>query len=70
MKILPDGTIAIKAHPAKAEQCRCGICGRKSVHYDNGRGGIVPWARHKSRFTKEFIGKSSYPFTWPRAFVT
>ncbi len=31
MKILPDGTIAIKAHPTKGEQCRCGICGRKSV---------------------------------------
>lgn len=87
MKILPDGTIAIKAHPTKGEQCRCGICGRKSVRYDNGRGGTrswrtcdwnthkvyivadihrvmcpkhgvvtasVPWARHKSRFTKEF----------------
>ena len=88
MKILPDGTIAIKAHPTKGEQCRCGICGRKSVRYDNGRGGTrswrtcdwnthkvyivadihrvmcpkhgvvtasVPWARHKSRFTKELL---------------
>ena len=87
MKILPDGTIAIKTHSTKGEQCRCGICGRKSVHYDNGRGGTrswracdwnthkvyivadihrvmspkygvvtasVPWARHKSRFTKDF----------------
>lgn len=25
MKILPDGTIAIKAHPTKGEQCRCVI---------------------------------------------
>ena len=43
VKILPDGTIAIKAHPTKGEQCRCGICGRKSVHYDNGRGGTRSW---------------------------
>ena len=94
MKILPDGTIAIKAHPTKGEQCRCGICGRKSVRYDNGRGdtrswrtcdwnthkvyivadihrvmcpkhGVVtasvPWARHKSRFTKEFEELATWP---------
>ena len=86
MKILPDGSFAVMAHPTKGEQCRCGICGRKSTYYDNGRGSrswrtcdwntnkvyiiadeprvdcpehgvvtdAVPWARHKSRFTKEF----------------
>lgn len=30
MKILPDGSFAIMVHPTKGEQCRCGICGRKS----------------------------------------
>lgn len=86
MKILPDGSFAIKVHPTKGEQCRCGICGKKSPLYDKGRGirswrtcdwnthkvfivadeprvncpkhgvvtAAVPWARHKSRFTKEF----------------
>ncbi len=86
MKILADGSFEIIVHPTKGEQCRCGICGRKSPRYDNGRGhrswracdwnthkvfivseeprvncpehGVVttavPWARHKSRFTKEF----------------
>lgn len=29
MKILPDGSIAIKVHPTKGEQCRCGICGKR-----------------------------------------
>ena len=86
MKILPDGSFAIMVHPTKGEQCRCGICGRKSTYYDKGRGSrswrtcdwntnkmfiiadeprvdcpehgvvtaAVPWARHRSRFTKEF----------------
>lgn len=86
MKILPDGSFEISVHPTKGELCRCGICGRKSAYYDNGRGSrlwrgcdwntnkvfiradeprvkckkhgvvtaAVPWARHRSRFTKEF----------------
>lgn len=37
MKILPDGSFAIMVHPTKGEQCRCGICGRKSPCYDKGR---------------------------------
>jgi len=37
MKILPDGSFAIMVHPTKGEQCRCGICGRKSPYYDKGR---------------------------------
>lgn len=86
INILSDGSFAITVHPTKGEQCRCGICGRKSPFYDNGRGrrswrtcdwntnkvyivadeprvkcpkhgvvtAAVPWARHKSRFTREF----------------
>lgn len=86
MCFLPNGSISIKVHATKGEQCRCGICGKKCVHYDNGRGerywrtcdwnnhivyisakeprvecpihGVVaarvPWARHNSRFTREF----------------
>lgn len=83
---LPDGSIVIKVHPTKGEQCRCGKCGKKSPYYDEGRGfrswraldwnthkvhiyaneprvkcvkhgvvtAAVPWARHNSRFTREF----------------
>ena len=86
MEILPDGSFAVMAHPTKAEQCRCGKCGRKAPYYDQGRGrrswrtcdwnnhkvyivadaprvccpehgvvtAAVPWARHGSRFTREF----------------
>ena len=86
MEILPDGSFVISVHPTKGERCRCGICGRRSPFYDNGRGSrlwrscdwnthkvfiradeprvkcknhgvvtaAVPWARHGSRFTKEF----------------
>ena len=69
MKILPDGTIAIKAHPTKGEQCRCGICGRKSVRYDNGRGGTRSWrTSFPSKHLKFFICNNeryiflNYPF--------
>ena len=51
MKILPDGVIAIKVHPTKGEQCRCGKCGRKAVRYDNGRSSrswrACDWNTHK-----------------------
>lgn len=86
MKFLNDGSFAVMVHPTKSEQCRCGICGKKSPRYDNSHKyrkwrtcdwnmnkvlivaeehrvkcpehgvvtAAVPWARHKSRFTKEF----------------
>ena len=30
--------VVIVAHPTKREQCRCGLCHRKSKFYDRGRG--------------------------------
>lgn len=33
-----DGSITIKVHPTKGDQCRCSLCGRKSPRYDAGRG--------------------------------
>ncbi len=30
--------IVIRARPTKREQCRCGVCHRKAVYYDAGRG--------------------------------
>lgn len=34
----PDGSIIIRVHPMKGEQCRCGKCHRKAPRYDDGRG--------------------------------
>lgn len=33
-----DGSISVKVHPTKGEQCRCGLCGKKVPLYDSGRG--------------------------------
>jgi len=33
-----DECIVFYVHPTKGQQCRCGICGRKSPYYDAGRG--------------------------------
>lgn len=37
-KMFGDGSIVFYVHPAKGQQCRCGICGRKAPYYDAGRG--------------------------------
>ena len=32
-------SVMIEVHATKGEQCRCGICGKKSKFYDNGKNG-------------------------------
>ena len=38
VKMFDDDSIVFYVHPSKGQQCRCGICGRKSPYYDAGRG--------------------------------
>jgi len=38
VKMFDDDSIVFYVHPSKVQQCRCGICGRKSPYYDAGRG--------------------------------
>lgn len=38
VKMFDDDSIVFYVHPSKGQQCRCGICGRKSPCYDAGRG--------------------------------
>ena len=50
--MLADTSIMIEVHATKGEQCRCGICGKKSKFYDNGNEGArtwraCDWAGHK-----------------------
>ena len=50
--MLADTSIMIDVHATKGEQCRCGICGKKSKFYDNGNEGVrtwraCDWAGHK-----------------------
>ena len=50
--MLADTSIMIEVHATKGEQCRCGICGKKSEFYDNGNEGArtwraCDWAGHK-----------------------
>ena len=52
VKILADSSIMIEVHATKGQQCRCGICGKKSKFYDNGNQGArtwraCDWAGHK-----------------------
>ena len=46
-----DGSLIIRVHPTKGEQCRCGKCRRKSPRYDEGRGlrrwRACDWNGHK-----------------------
>ena len=35
---LGEEQLIIKARPIKSNQCRCGICGKRSPKYDNGDG--------------------------------
>ena len=41
--MLADTSIMIEVHATKGEQCRCGICGKKSKFYDNGNEGARTW---------------------------
>lgn len=50
--MLADTSIMIEVYANKGEQCRCGICGKKSKFYDNGNEGArtwraCDWAGHK-----------------------
>ena len=50
--MLADTSVMIEVHATKGEQCRCGICGKKSKFYDNGNEGArtwraCDWAGHK-----------------------
>ena len=50
--MLADTSIMIEVYANKGEQCRCGICGKKSKFYDNGNEGARTWracdlAEHK-----------------------
>lgn len=50
--MLADTSIMIQIHATKGQQCRCGICGKKSKFYDNGNQGArtwrsCDWAGHK-----------------------
>lgn len=50
--MLADTSIMIEVYTNKGEQCRCGICGKKSKFYDNGNEGArtwraCDWAGHK-----------------------
>ena len=51
--LAPDDSVRIDVHPAKGELFRCGICGKKSKLYDQGRNSGVrrwrswDWAGHK-----------------------
>lgn len=38
VKTFDDDSIVFYVHPTKGQQCRCGICGRKSPYFDAGRG--------------------------------
>ena len=38
VKMFDDDSIVFYVHTSKGQQCRCGICGRKSPYYDAGRG--------------------------------
>lgn len=37
VKIFDDDSTVFYVHPSKSQQCRCGICGRKSPYYDADR---------------------------------
>ena len=41
--MLADTSIMIDVHATKGEQCRCGICGKKSKFYDNGNEEARTW---------------------------
>ena len=43
VKMLADSSIMIEVHATKGQQCRCGICGKKSKFYDNGNQGARTW---------------------------
>ena len=50
--MLADTSIMIEVHATKGQQCRCGICGKKSRFYDYGNQGArtwraCDWAGHK-----------------------
>lgn len=38
VEMTADNSLLVHVHPSKGHQCRCGICGKKSKFYDNGRG--------------------------------
>ena len=43
VKMLAASSIMIEVHATKGQQCRCGICGKKSKFYDNGNQGARTW---------------------------
>jgi len=52
VEIIDEDVVIISVHATKGAQNRCGICGRKSKHYDNGRGSRTwrtsDWGTHKA----------------------